>query len=91
MKLRVKKKKFKQLLLQNGVEVERPPFVRQYEMNMEYAHLPYPFYYWPTHRRPLNLNFIRATRYCYRNVYKLPKNWYNEIKNYNNEGFDYDE
>ena len=45
MKLRVKKKKFKQLLLQNGVEVERPPFVRQYEMNMEYAHLPYPFYY----------------------------------------------
>lgn len=87
MKLRVKKKKFKQALLRNGVEVVAPPFVRQYEMNMEYAHLPYPFYHWPTHRRPLN--FIRATRYCDRNVYKLPKNWYWEMKNYNTEGVDY--
>jgi hypothetical protein len=87
MKLRVKKKKFKQILLQNGVEFAWLPFVRQYEMNMKYAHLPYPFYHWPTHRRPLN--FTRATRYGHCNDYKLPKNWYIEMKNYNNEGFDY--
>lgn len=89
MKLRVKKKKFKQILLRNGIEFAGPPFVRQYEMNIEYAHLPYPFYHWSTHRR--SLNFTRATRYGYRDVYKLPKNWYNEMKNYNTEGFDYDE
>lgn len=89
MKLRVKKKKFKQILLRNGIDVASLPFIRQYEMNLKYAHLPYPFYRWPTYRRPLNV--IRATRYGYRDVYKLPKNWYNEMKNYNAEGFDYDE
>ena len=88
MKLRVKKKKFKQLLLQNGVECVWPPFVRQYEMNMEYANLPYPFYHQPTRRRPLN--FKRATRYGYHNVCKLPRNWYNAMKKYyNTEGVDY--
>lgn len=73
MNRRMKKKKFKQIRLRNGIEVVSLPFIRQYVMNMEYAHLPYPFYRRPTRRRPLNV--IRAERYGYRDVHKLPKKW----------------
>ena len=79
MNLRIKKKKFKQRLMHNGIETTVLSFVKQYEANMEYANLPYPFYHYGY---LVPLNFKRAERYGYRDIFHLPKNWQNEMKTY---------
>lgn len=81
MNLRIKKK-FKQRLIQDGIEVLVLPFVNQYLDNMEYANLPYPFHQWPNYNYNMPLNFKRADRYGYRDIFHLSKNWQNEMKTY---------
>jgi hypothetical protein len=76
----MKKKKFKQKLIHNGIEVLVLPFVNQYLDNMKYANLPYPFSPWPNCNMPLN--FKRADRYGYRDIFHLSKNWQDDMKNY---------
>lgn len=82
MNRRMKKKKFKQKLIHIGIEVSDLPFVNQYLDNMEYANLPYPFHQWPNYNMPLN--FKRADRYGYRDIFHLSKNWQDDMKNYDN-------
>ena len=81
MNLRIRKKKFKQLLNTQCIDAECPSFEKQYENNIEYANLP-KINLWRCCWKDVPLNFKRAWKHSGIFSNRLPKDWLKLEKHY---------